>query len=224
MALTTYSELKTSIASWLHRTDLTSVIPDFVTLAEKAFGTGPEAIKSPRMMTRLAITVDAEYEAVPSDMVGIVSLTLTTNTDIYPLDNVTPESLAFLRATTDIQAAFPRSFAMVGDDFRYSPVPDQAYTGELAYYAAIPALSDSNASNWVLANYPNVYLYGSLLQAAPYLVDDERVGLWQQLYQTALAGLIASERRRQGVMFTPQFTANDIIPTRRASFNITQGY
>jgi hypothetical protein len=56
-------------------------------------------------------------------------------------------------------------------------------------------LSVSNASNWILARHPDVYLYGSLLQAAPYLRDDERVGLWAPLYAQAIEDMLIQDSR-----------------------------
>ena len=75
------------------------------------------------------------------------------------------------------------------------PPPDTGYTAELTYVATLAKLSDSNASNWVLERHPDVYLYGSLLQAAPYLRDDERVGLWTPLYAQAIEDMIIQNER-----------------------------
>jgi hypothetical protein len=61
---------------------------------------------------------------------------------------------------------------------------------ELLYLAKIPALSDSNTSNWLLSEAPDVYLYGSLVHSAPYLQEDDRLGVWAQLYGAAVERVV----------------------------------
>lgn len=229
MALDTYSGLKASVAAWLHRTDLTSVIPDFVTLAEAGFATGlpsvgVDPLRVERMVTVLSFTVDAEFEAVPSDFSGPISMTVTDDENrLVPVDNITPDSMDVMRATRDHHDGQPEAFCVYNRQLRFSPVPNKAYTVTLTYWTGIPALSDSNTSNWVLANYPNVYLFGSLLQAAPYLDDDARIGTWQTRYAEAIAGLVTAERLNRGSRFTPGYRVDDIRSTRRRYFNINTG-
>ena len=77
------------------------------------------------------------------------------------------------------------------------PAPDSgsAYTGELTYYASIPALSAGNTSNWLLVDSPDIYLYGALLQSAPYLQDDQRLNIWAAIYQRLIEDLKVSDER-----------------------------
>ena len=74
------------------------------------------------------------------------------------------------------------------ETLRFAPSPDTSYTGYLSYYKAISALSSSNTSNWMLANHPSVYLYGSLFHAANFLggMDPQQVQNWLAMYSTAL--------------------------------------
>jgi hypothetical protein len=65
----------------------------------------------------------------------------------------------------------------------------------LTYYATIPALSVSNTTNWLLTDSPDLYLYGALLQAAPYLQDDQRISTWGTLYERCLNDLKVSDER-----------------------------
>ena len=86
----------------------------------------------------------------------------------------------------------PRSYTIESDNetetFRFGPSPDTSYTGYLSYYQAISPLSSSNTSNWMLANHPAVYLYGSLYHAANFLggIDQGQLSQWLQMYATAL--------------------------------------
>jgi hypothetical protein len=89
----------------------------------------------------------------------------------------------------------PRFFTVAGGQFRFLPVPDSSYTGELAYYAKLSKLSDSNTTNWLLTAAPDAYLYGTLMQAAPYLQDDARIATWSALYSSALEDLQVADDR-----------------------------
>jgi hypothetical protein len=81
---------------------------------------------------------------------------------------------------------------MTGAQFELYPVPDDIYTGELLYFAKIPALSDAATTNWLLTDSPDAYLYGALVHSAPYLKDDARIQVWAALYQSAIDNLNAS--------------------------------
>jgi hypothetical protein len=74
------------------------------------------------------------------------------------------------------------------------PTPDDAYDIELLYVAKIPDLATASV-NWVLQDAPDVYLYGSLLHSAPYLVEDARIAVWAQMYSAAVAQLNQSSEK-----------------------------
>lgn len=194
MAITTYSELKTAIADWLNRDDLTSTIPNFIALAEAQMN---RTIRHRKMVTRSAATLDTPYFAVPSDWQANIRFMLTTN-PVTPLVYVTPEQMI---EDQQIYAANgqPMFFTMVGQQFEVLPVPDGSYPAELLYYAKIPSLSDAEPTNWLLIESPDIYLYGALVQSAPYLKEDERIGTWASLYQKLHDDmLMADERARIG--------------------------
>lgn len=190
MSISTYSELKTSIADWVVRTDLTSVIPDFITLAEAQMN---REVRDRRMIKRATATIDAGYTAVPTNWIENVRFQLNT-TPIVTLEFVTPDQAAE-EQRLDSSNGRPQFFTMIGEEFQVVPSPDSSYTGELTYYEKIQSLSDSNTSNWMLENHPDIYLYGSLMQAAPYLDDDERIPTWGGLYSRAIESLNVSDQR-----------------------------
>jgi hypothetical protein len=100
-----------------------------------------------------------------------------------------------MKATAYIAPGKPQYFSIVGGQIRVLPVPDSTYTAELTYYAKLSKLSTSVATNWLLTQAPDVYLYGALLQASPYLKDDARITVWASLYQRGLDELqIADDR------------------------------
>ena len=191
MALTTYAELKTSIGDWLNRSDLTSVIPDFISLAEAQV---ERTLRTRQMIVRANASFDAQYGAVPSDFLETKSLKLTSTNPQTPLDFLSIDALD-RKAAEYTASGKPRFFGVVGGQFRIVPTPDANYTTELTYYAKLSKLSTSNTSNWLLASSPDIYLYGSLLQAAPYLQDDARIQTWATLYERALNDLQTADDR-----------------------------
>jgi hypothetical protein len=182
MALTTYTELKTSIGDWLNRADLTSVIPDFISLAEAQV---ERTLRTRQMIVRANASFDAQYGAVPSDFLETKSLKLTSTNPETPLSFLSIDALDN-EASKFTASGKPKFFGVVGGQFRIVPTPDATYTTELTYYAKLTKLSSSVATNWLLTANPDIYLYGALLQAAPYLQDDARIQTWATLYERAL--------------------------------------
>jgi hypothetical protein len=191
MALTTYAELKTSIGDWLNRSDLTSVIPDFISLAEAQI---ERTLRARQMIVRANASFDAQYGAVPSDFLEAKSLKLTSTNPQSPLSFLSIDALD-AEMTKYTGSGKPKFFGVVGGQLRIVPTPDATYTTELTYYAKLSKLSNSNTSNWLLASSPDIYLYGALLQAAPYLQDDARIQTWATLYERALNDLQTADDR-----------------------------
>ena len=179
MALDSFANLKTSIADWLNRSDLTAIIPDFITLAEAQLN---RELRHYKQHNKATANIETQYSATPTDWLQSVRFHLN-DTSATLLKQTSPEEIAKLRDGNDNTKGKPQYYSIVGDLIEVWPTPDLTYTGELLYYQKIQALSDSNTSNWLLAMSPDAYLYGSLLQATPYLKDDERMGVWGATYQ-----------------------------------------
>lgn len=184
MAITNYSELKAAIANWLNRSDLTSVIPDFITLTESDLN---RQVRHWRMEQRSTATFDTRYTLLPTNFLEAVRLHL--DTDERPVELLTALSLQKRRQENQDTLGKPQFYAIIDGQIEVQPSPDAAYTGELFYYTKVDALSDLNTSNWVLEYFPDVYLYGALMHSAPYLVDDARSGTWAALYQRGIDGI-----------------------------------
>lgn len=191
MALTTYTELKASVADWLNRDDLTTEIPDFIALAEAQM---ERALRTRQMLTRTTLTVDSEFETTPADFLEVRALKLTSTNPDTPLSFMTMDSLD-AEAIRSTGSSRPKFFGVVGTEFRFVPTPDASYTAEIVYFAKLNKLSSSVATNFLLTSSPDAYLYGALLQAAPYLQDDARIQTWATLYERALNDLQVADDR-----------------------------
>lgn len=182
MSIVDYASLQTAIANWLHRTDLTAQIPDFISLCEAKLNGDLEA-RPMEQRTTLTATAGNAYLSLPSDMLEMRRLTLQADYN-EPLDYLTPDQLTKEYPTSTTNK--PQAFTVIGAQAQLGPIPDSAYSVELTYLQRIPALSVSNTSNWVLASFPNAYLFGSLVAAQPFLVNDARLVTFQTLYKEAI--------------------------------------
>lgn len=185
--ITSYATLKTTISDFLNRDDLTSVTPTFIQLAESQIA---RDVRHWRMETRATATIDAgdDYIQIPPDWIETIRLNLTEG-DTFPLDLISRAALMDKRSGAQNVSGRPRFYTHADGQFRVYPTADAEYEVELLYFADIPNLSDVTTSNWLLSKAPDVYLYGSLLHSAPYLVEDARVNVWAQLYGAAVSRL-----------------------------------
>jgi hypothetical protein len=196
MALSTYTELKTSIANWLNRTDLTSEISeDFIVLAEKDFNSKLRIRKM--NATDSSFTINAETVTLPTGFLQIRDMFIVSGGTKYALKYITPAQMDQIRGSST--TGMPSSFTIIGDNFRFAPTPASSYTATVNYYKAFDPLSDSNTSNYILTNHPSIYLYGSLYHAANFLggIEPRQVQAWQQQYVTALERLERNDREDQ---------------------------
>ena len=192
MALATYSDLKTSIANWLNRSDLTTEIAqDFIVLAEKDFNS---KLRIRKMIDQTTLTLSGETATLPSDFLQVRDMYILNGGTKYALTYITPAQMDQIKGGST--SGQPSSYTILGDDIRFAPIPDSNYTLYLNYYKQFPALSDSNTSNYILVNHPAIYLYGSLYHASNFLggIEPNQAGQWEKMYQTALERLERNDR------------------------------
>lgn len=191
MPFTSYSDLKTSIANYLARTDLADQIPDFITFAENRLRRELRI----RQMLKIATASTAANDStvsLPSDFLELRDLHLNT-TPIEVLTYYAPS--VFFRNARATDTGRPKAYTITASEIQFAPIPDSVMTVQLLYYAAPTYLSDSNTSNVFLANCADALLYASLGEAEPYLMNDERLATWAALYQRAIDSLTVSDDR-----------------------------
>ena len=182
-SLNTYTGLKFAIADWLDRPDLDDIIPQFIEMAEAQMS---RDIRHYEMENRATADVDGQYLQRPSDWVETIRLHITSG-GTRNLQLLSAAAMADKRQGVENATGEPKYYRHVERGFELFPTADGTYEVELLYYQKIPALTSSNADNWLLLSHPDVYLYGSLIHAAPYIKDDQRAATWAQLYSAALA-------------------------------------
>jgi len=200
MALSNYTELQASVADFLNRSDLTSVIPDFITMAEADFN---RTLRVRDMVKRSRAPITSQYVKLPPDFMGMKNIDLLTD----PVTPLTYKNLSELDAHRRRDSTGkPLYYAIVQDNIEFAPVPDGDYTIEVVYFGKIEALSTENPTSWLLTAHPDAYLYGSLMHSAPYLQSDERVGLWAGKYQQIIGQIMDSDEKIQFSGSTPSIS------------------
>lgn len=192
MALSTYTELKTAIANWLNRSDLTSEISsDFIILTEADLNA---KLRIRQMHDQTTITINAETESVPTGFLQIRDFYILSNGQKFPMTFISPAQMDSIKASST--TGVPSSYTILGSTFRFAPRPDSTYSGVLNYYKKFDALTATNQTNYILTDHPAVYLYGSLFHAANFLggFDANQVQQWSQMYQTALERIELNDR------------------------------
>ena len=193
MALANYSDLKAKIASNMDRSDLTSDIPDFIALAEADINV---ALNVFGMESRAYATMTAgsDYLTLPSDHRSTRRLQIVSGGIDYMLEQVDP---SYIAGKDDGGTGMPKVYSILADQIQFWPTPDSDYRVEQTYEQSLPALSDSNTTNWLLTDYPNIYLYGSLYHACVFIFDDKRAGQFAALFTTLLEQLESRDRDKK---------------------------
>jgi len=197
MALATFSDLKTTVADFLNRSDLTSVIPTFVLLAESKI----RRVLRGAVATN-ALSASSGTVALPSDYQEAVSLYHAGTTYRHEIGLMSPDQLSEQKRVLSASGV-PVFGSILNRVLTLAPAPDQTYTLTLNYYADLESLSDSQTTNWVMTSHPDVYLYGALAEAEPYLKNDERIGVWREQFQQGLAEIELKYTRQHYGANTP---------------------
>lgn len=189
MGFANYTELQAAITGWLwDRDDLVARIPDFITLAEAAMNRN---IRARDMETLYPFSSSAVSWALPADYREAISLDIVGSEPSGGVVN--PASVqSFRKAKSQYNVAEnsrPAVYTVIGNNAYVAPTPQTSYSYELFYYAACPALSVAAPTNWMLTKNPDAYLYGTLMQAAPYLEDKDSIAIWQQSLTAVIADI-----------------------------------
>ena len=186
MAIGTFAQLKTAAANWLDRSDLTDWIPEFISLAEARFNRVLRVRDMEVVSTAISTAAGTREYDLPTRFVQMKEFHLTTD-PLTPLAYITPEMMTRMQAGS--AKSKPQVFTIIADKVRLGPNPDAVYTTSMLYYQAFAALSDSATTNDMLTNNPDVYLYGTLLEAEPFIMNDQRVGLWLAAFDKAVSDI-----------------------------------
>lgn len=188
MAISTFAELKTAVAAWINRDDLTAHLPEFIALAEARLNRS--MLTAEREGEVVSVTDDEEL-SLPDDFYGIRAIYIETD----PRQILQPMGLSELRAAHR-GAGLPVGYAVSsGNTLVLGPAPDGEYTLNLNYWKAIPPLAD-NSTNWLLTAYPDVYLSAALVEASMFIMDEQRAQMWDARCSRQIDDIVRAGRRK----------------------------
>lgn len=190
MSIGSYNDLKTSIANFLARDDLTNQIPDFITLAEARMSRELETREQEKRATS-TLTAGDEYIALPNDFREVREVKLNTS-PTKVLKYYSPSGLDSLYSSNG--QGKPEGYSIVGLEMKLRPIPDSAYTAEIVYIGSLPSLSASSTTTLFLRS-PDLYLYGALSEAYSYLLDEARAAQYDAKFTRILEEIKIDEQR-----------------------------
>ena len=191
-AFTSYTNLKTNIASYLARTDLAEQIPMFIALAEKRLN---RDLRLRQTLQQSTYTLSTGFLVpTPADFLEIK--------DIH-IEGTPPITLIFLstsqfyrKASVNAQGV-PSNYTLVSNNFVLAPRPTISGKINMTYYKIPAPMSDTIPSNEYLEVCPDLLLYASLAESAPFLMDDPRLVTWEQLYSRGLTSITKSDEQSE---------------------------
>jgi hypothetical protein len=191
MAISTYAELKTAVDNWLARTDLTSRVPEFISLAEARMSREIEALSRDKRITA-TLVADDEYVSLPTDVRKIRHVRLNTN-PITILRYLTPQAID--REYPSTGTGKPRVYSVIGSEIYFRPAPDSGYTAEILYNAGMDLLTSDSQTTTLLTRHPDLYLHGALAEAYGFLLDEARQAHHDSLFTRVLNEVQMEEDR-----------------------------
>jgi len=181
MPIANYDDLTVALANWLARDDLTGRIPSFIALAEAAFNR-EFRVRAMEQRATAPTVAGQQYYAWPADLLEVRYIRLLGDPPCV-LTYLNPERLG---ARSLSEAGRPRYWSDIQAALALSPVPTGGLTVEIDYFRRLDLAAAGSDGNWLIRRHPDVYLYGALMQAEPYLMNDARAQTWAQLLNAAV--------------------------------------
>lgn len=208
MAITNYTELQTAVSDWLHRGNLTAQIPDFIDIGENHINNDLR-VRSMIDTVNIVPSTTVRYVDLPERYHEIISF----NDDFGDqMQQVNPNQLEIIRYAA---GTFRPEFFSITNRINFERIADQAYNFPFTYYKKLDISTDN--TNQVLTDYPDIYLYAALIVAEPYILNDQRSGTWNQLYQAAVKKANSREQKSTKTLRSDH-------PSARTPFNIFRGF
>jgi len=194
MAISTKAELHTAVSNWLNRSDLTARIPEFISLVEASFN---RSLRTRQMIVRSTASASSQYVGLPTDFLEMQNIELTSTSPPKRLIYISSDRSDDYRERRNNELGTPEYWTVEGESIQLLPTPILAVTLQMNYYKKIPAMSGlaDSANNWLLISHPDIYLYGTLMQASPYLMDPQATEQWARLLAGGLQELHLSDEK-----------------------------
>ena len=188
MALNNYANLKQTIERFSHRTDISDVIDDFIDLAENRIDS-ELYLRANETNTQDTLSTSSRFLALPSGFLQMRRVSLINGSLNFEIRYQAPEQM-----TLKNESGRPEYYTITSQ-LEFDKKPDSAYALEMSYYSKLTALDDSNTTNNVLTNHPNLYLYGALTELYKWARDEEAASFYNNFFQLELEKANKQENR-----------------------------
>lgn len=194
MAISTYAQLQTAIASYLHTSDLTSNIVDFITLAESRLNRRVRLLQQ-EVESTASYSGSSNKIQLPTGFIELLDLKIKKSTDTdYKYEQLIHIPSDRIQEKYTDTTGRPQYYTL-RDQIEFERLPDTTYTLKMHYLKRWDIATD--LTNWLLTNYPDAYLYGALIEAEPYLVNDQRLNTWIRLFEAAMEEIDEVDQRNR---------------------------
>ncbi len=191
MSNTNYGEMKTAVANYLSRDTLTERIPEFISYGEHRLYADLR-VRFMETSADVAILSGVQTSGLQSDYLQARSIYITGSPP-KRLEFRTP--IEFWQLYNGLPTAKPGVFTIEGEFYEWGPLPNANYTATVSYYARPAALALDADTNGLFTLAPNLLLYASLIETAPFLGNDPRILVWSAMYDDLLEKIQRSDRR-----------------------------
>jgi hypothetical protein len=176
-----YATLQGAITNLLHRSDLTSEIQGFIQLGESRIY---RELRVRQMETSFSDTIANGTISLPTGYLEM-KYAYVNSSPVTKMQRKDAEWIYYNYPTRSADGT-PKYFAREAQTLIFAPYPDSAYTVKGVYYKRMSSLSDANPTNWLTSDVPDLILYASMCEAAPWLLDDGRIPIWEKKYSQLL--------------------------------------
>jgi hypothetical protein len=181
-----YASLQTAVSDYLSRSDLTTFIPNYIQNWEERFYRNAKNWGR-WMETAFSVTIASNVAAIPSAYLGTVTAYINGQ-GTGPLKQLSLEQL-YARYPRSAVSGLPLFYARNAGNFEFGPVANDGYILNGTYYAKqtlLRSFASDAAAHWIILNAPDMALYGALLEATSFIIDDPRIPVWQSFYAEAV--------------------------------------
>tara|TARA_R100000995_G_C3466264_1_gene115851 strand:- start:145 stop:774 length:630 start_codon:yes stop_codon:yes gene_type:complete len=193
MALDTYANLKTEIANYLNRTDLTSYLDTFIDLAESRMARDLRLREMETVDTTINTVSGTQSYNLPTGYLEMRYVAYQTSPYTFLTYLAPPD---FMRVYNSGEGSgTPSHYTIIGSQIYLGMQPDAVKVLELGFFKRPTGLSSSNTTNDILTNFPDLYLYACLAESEPFLMNDERLKVWASLYKEGIKTANESAQR-----------------------------
>lgn len=196
-----YASLKTAVADYLARSDLTSFIPNFIQAAENRIY---RELRVRQMINGHTVNTVAGDSSVLIDDLSVITIAQFLEIAAMAVEGGGTTTFAE-RANKQVMtreypppaSGRPKLFRTASQTILLAPIPDSVYTLHVDVYERAPAMTENDDDPWIVTDAPEMVLYAALVEAEPFIKNDPRIATWEQKYTQARDSLQAADRREQ---------------------------